>query len=135
MTAYAITAPGMTGVSGPTRLFGTTAASGVNARRVVRVRPLPTRAGRARRVTLVLLAILIVALLAPRAFAGTDSSEVIAFDTYTVAQGESLWSIAAAITGPGEDVRETISQLQTLNAMGDSSLRAGEQIYIPALER
>lgn len=107
----------------------------VKVRRVVSVRPLPTTAGRARRVMLVLVVLAVIALLAPRAFAGSESTDAIAFDTYTVAQGESLWSIASAITGPGEDVHDTVSQLQTLNAMDDSSLRAGEQIHIPALER
>ncbi|MFW7413953.1 LysM peptidoglycan-binding domain-containing protein [Demequina sp. SO4-18] len=123
MTAYAISAP---------------APAGVSVRRVVSVRPLPTAAGRARRTVLALALVVavaaLVALLAPRAFAGGEASETIAFDTYTVAQGETLWSIAESMTGPGEDVRDTVGQLQTLNAMGDSSLRAGEQIYIPALE-
>ncbi|MFW2513556.1 LysM peptidoglycan-binding domain-containing protein [Demequina sp. SO4-13] len=128
MTAYAISAPATTGVS---------------VRRVVSVRPLPTAAGRARRTVLAAVLVLavaaLVALLAPRAFAGDEVSEMtasgnVAFDTYTVAQGDSLWSIATTMTGPGEDVRDTVAELQTLNAMGDSSLRAGEQIYIPALE-
>lgn len=125
MSAYAISAPAV-----PT----------LAVRRSVNVRPLPTAAGRARRVALarvvvVLAALAVLALFAPRAFAGSETTEAIPFDTYTVAQGESLWSIAAALTGPGEDVHDTISDLQTLNAMGDSSLRAGEQIFIPALDR
>ena len=144
MTAYAISAPGSVRVQGRIGVQGRTRVqepvrrrgdSDVTVRRVVSVRPLPSAAGRARRVTLVLVVLTLIALLAPRAFAGSESTDVMAFDTYTVAQGESLWSIAAALTGPGEDVHDTISELQTLNAMGDSSLRAGEQIYIPALER
>lgn len=144
MTAYAINAPYAmttpyknTAPRGSMELRSTTAprSGAVSVRRVVNVRPVPTAAGRARRIAVVLVLMALVALLAPRAFAGSEATDVMAFDTYTVAQGETLWSIATAITGPGEDVRDTVSQLQTLNTMGDSSLQAGEQIYIPALDR
>jgi hypothetical protein len=65
-----------------------------------------------------------------RAVADSPSAPV-AVDTYTVGAGETLWSIASAFTAPGEDVRETVDSLATLNGMADSALTAGEQILVP----
>lgn len=55
----------------------------------------------------------------------------VAVDTYTVGSGETLWSIAAAFTAPGEDVRVVVDELTELNGMSGSGLTAGEQILVP----
>jgi Tfp pilus assembly protein FimV len=55
----------------------------------------------------------------------------VAVDTYTVGAGETLWSIAAAFTAPGEDVREVVDELTELNGMAGSGLTAGAQILVP----
>jgi Tfp pilus assembly protein FimV len=70
---------------------------------------------------------------APQAFAD-GSDEPVAFDTYTVIPGESLWSIAGAHTPEGEDVRAVVSDIQELNDMDGSSLQSGEQIRVPVLD-
>lgn len=110
------------------------------ARPRTRVYAVQTPVARARRkmtarVGLVGLVLVALAVIAPGAFAGDEQGTAVEFDTYTVAQGETLWSIASALTGPGEQVRETMNQLQDLNAMSGSSLQAGEQIAIPMLNR
>jgi len=70
-------------------------------------------------------------LLGGRAVAGAPA-EPIAVDTYTVSSGETLWAIAAAYTAPHEDVRDTVAKLVELNGRASASLRAGEQILVPA---
>ncbi len=49
-----------------------------------------------------------------------------------VSQGDTLWGIAASLTGPGEDIRATMSELRDINDMSSSSLRAGQRLLIPA---
>jgi hypothetical protein len=65
-----------------------------------------------------------------RAFADGAGAPV-AVDTYTVGEGETLWSIAGAFTAPGEDVREVVDELTELNGMAGSALTAGDQILVP----
>lgn len=55
----------------------------------------------------------------------------VSVDSYTVGSGETLWSIASAFTGPGQDVRDTVDRLADLNGMSGSGLTAGEQILVP----
>ena len=124
MTAYALATP----------------ARPLEVRPRTRVYAVQTPAARARRkgmarVALIAIVLAALALVAPGAIAGDEPGAAVAHDTYTVAQGETLWSIASSLTAPGEQVRETMNQLQDLNAMSGSSLRAGEQIAIPALDR
>jgi hypothetical protein len=86
---------------------------------------------RGRRV-LVLLAVLVLVslVLAGRAVATSvaDPAEV---RTYTVSSGDTLWSIAAGITGSNEDVRDIVIDLKNMNRMASADLRAGEQILLP----
>ncbi|GAA2728526.1 LysM peptidoglycan-binding domain-containing protein [Cellulomonas aerilata] len=55
----------------------------------------------------------------------------VAVDSYTVGAGETLWTIAAAYTAPGEDVRDVVDDLTELNGMSGSRLTAGDQILVP----
>ena len=68
-----------------------------------------------------------------RAVAETPAAPV-SVDTYTVGSGESLWSIAAGITAPGQDVRDTVDHLADLNNMASSALVAGQQILVPVAD-
>jgi hypothetical protein len=97
------------------------------------IRTVPGAAARWRRVAIVVSLLAAVAFVAPRAMAA-DSPPAVPADTWTVTEGETLWSIATAITGPGEDVRDTVASIKNLNALESSSIRAGEQILIPALD-
>jgi LysM domain len=64
------------------------------------------------------------------ASAGT-SAGAIAVTSRTVAAGETLWDIASGMAEPGQDVRDVVDELVELNGMGDSSLRAGQELLIP----
>jgi hypothetical protein len=97
------------------------------------IRPMPGAAARFRRVAVVVTLLVAVAFVAPHAMA-TDAPSTVPADTWTVAEGETLWSIAVAVTAPGEDVRETLSVIKGLNALDSSAIRAGQQLLIPALD-
>ena len=57
------------------------------------------------------------------------AQEVVA---YTVAPGETLWSIAASVAAPTEDVRDVIAELEDLNGLTGAGLQAGQQLLVPA---
>ncbi len=48
--------------------------------------------------------------------------------TWTVSQGDTLWSIATAVSGPGKDVRPLVSELS--KARNGAPLQLGEKIAI-----
>lgn len=96
------------------------------------IRAVPTAAARAKRAFIVLLVIVGVAYFAPQAVAG-GGAELVPSDTWTVASGETLWSISVMFTEPGGDVRSTLEQIKTLNAFESTSIRAGQQILVPSI--
>ena len=49
---------------------------------------------------------------------------------YTIAPGQTLWSIAKEYTPNTKDIRETIHEIKDLNNMQDSSIYAGQTIKI-----
>ena len=55
------------------------------------------------------------------------------FDTYTVAQGETLWAIAVAVSGPEHNAQDTVRAIMELNAMSSASVLPGDQILVPPL--
>lgn len=129
MTAYALASPAGSVQASPhargprTRIYAVQTPVALARRKAV------ARGG------LIAIVLAGLAAIAPGAIAGDEPGSAAAFDTYTVAQGETLWSIASALTAPGEQVRETLTELKEINAMSGSSLRAGEQIAIPVLDR
>ncbi len=91
-----------------------------------------TASARMRRALVLFVLVAVAVLAAPRAFAGSDPAPMeSSLTTYTVASGDTLWELAAALTPEGEDVSETVADLVELNRMPDASLQAGEQILIP----
>lgn len=48
-----------------------------------------------------------------------------------VQQGDTLWSIAAAVAGDGEDVRAVIAEIRELNGLADASLVPGQLLVLP----
>lgn len=50
---------------------------------------------------------------------------------YVVAQGDTLWEIAAEHTGEGEDVRVTINVIKERSGLTSSSLQVGQVLHIP----
>ncbi len=103
----------------------------------VRTRLRLTRRGRIVFTTLAALPVLVGVALGVlnggQASAG-DASRAgapVHFETVTVQPGETLWQIAEQ-TAPNADPREFVQDVASLNALGDSTLQAGEQIAIPA---
>lgn len=92
-----------------------------------------SRRGRLAR-TAIGIAVMASALaFAPRALAagaGDGSHVPVLADTYTVAAGETLWEIAAAVA-PGQSTDATVALIMELNGLSSASLRAGEQILVP----
>jgi LysM repeat protein len=48
-----------------------------------------------------------------------------------VQPGETLWSIAQRVA-PGSDPRDTVARIVAMNDLSDSSVVAGQQIFVPA---
>jgi Tfp pilus assembly protein FimV len=94
-----------------------------------------TAKARLRRTITVAVLLGAAAILGPQAFANDAPTDPAELDTYTVAAGETLWSIASDLTPADGDVRETMVAIQRLNAMSGSQLAAGTQLVIPPLER
>ena len=88
---------------------------------------------RARRWIAVLVIAASAVVVAPQAFA-QDAREQAASDTYVVAEGETLWSIAQAITPPSRDVRDTVATVKSMNLLESASIVAGEQLLVPIYE-
>ena len=57
-----------------------------------------------------------------------SAQEVVA---HTVAPGETLWQIAGAVAEPGEDVRDVVQALMSLNGLTGGGLQAGQQLLVP----
>jgi LysM repeat protein len=96
----------------------------------MRIHRVNTPAARARRAGWIAAMLVGAFVVGPQAFADGPVEPVLA-DTYTVAPGETLWSIAQSVGEPGRDVYETLYVIQDLNGMTGSSLQAGQQILVP----
>lgn len=53
-------------------------------------------------------------------------------EVVTVGTGETLWELAAERTVPGEDVRDTMLEIERLNALESTALDAGQRLLVPA---
>jgi Tfp pilus assembly protein FimV len=92
-----------------------------------------TRRGRAVVFLAGLVTLLAVAVFAGAGSVATDHSGRPAPTTVVkVAPGETLWSIAAELTPSGDDVRDTMFEIQRLNALDSVDLAAGQRIRVPA---
>ena len=109
------------------------------------IRAVPGTAARFKRIVVVLAVAVAAVLIAPYATANdatandatasdtaSPSSASTASDVWTVAQGETLWSIGAAVAGPGESIRDTVNEIKSLNALESTALRVGDQLLVPA---
>jgi nucleoid-associated protein YgaU len=71
--------------------------------------------------------------LASASFAGPDSASTPApqLRHVIVQPGDTLWGIATK-AAPGADPRATIRRITDLNGLTDESVRAGQQLVLPA---
>lgn len=90
-----------------------------------------TRRGRVVLAALVLLVVLALGGLFANGASAGDLGEPVSVAVHTVSPGETLWHIAAGVTVPGHDVRDTIDAVLELNAMTSVDLVAGQQLLVP----
>ena len=95
--------------------------------------PAPMHLTRRGRVAVILLALAVLlggSLAATRAMAEgpTSAPEV---QRYVVAPGDTLWDLAVGVAKPGEDVREVVRDIETLNGMSSVALTAGQELLLP----
>lgn len=102
--------------------------------------PAPSRARRVRitrrgRLVLTLLgaALLLVAISVGRtgSQAATATETGPSLSQTTVQPGDTLWSVAQRIA-PRNDPREVVAQIRRVNHLHTSTLRAGQQLLLPA---
>ena len=76
--------------------------------------------------------VLAVALGGATASAQADGpSRATEVERVVVAPGQTMWEIAAALAHPGEDVRDVVQELVTLNELSTAGLMAGQTIVVP----
>jgi nucleoid-associated protein YgaU len=87
-----------------------------------------------RAAVLLTTVVLVVVLLLANAFAaevggaGGDPGRGV---EYLVVRGDTLWEIAAAYTAPGEDVRDTVTDIREANGLSGSIIYPGQVLQIP----
>jgi len=90
-----------------------------------------TRRGRLVVVLAVLLALLAMAVAVGSSVVATSGAgEPVATRSVTVQPGQTLWSIAAASSTPG-DLRDAIYDIQRLNGLDGPELQIGQRLFIP----
>ncbi|WP_219508336.1 LysM peptidoglycan-binding domain-containing protein [Nonomuraea ceibae] len=49
-----------------------------------------------------------------------------------VQRGDTIWTIADAMAGEGEDPMAIVAEIRRLNGLPDSLIRTGTKLYVPA---
>lgn len=65
--------------------------------------------------------------LSTRAGAGANEP----LETYTVARGDTLWSIAVDEYPPSEDPRDKVAAIQQVNDLKSPHIKPGMTLYLP----
>lgn len=60
-----------------------------------------------------------------------SADEPVTVTTHVVQPGDTLWTIAADLAEPGEDVRAVISEVRRFNDLESSALSIGQVLSIP----
>ena len=120
-------------VRAPGSVPGTAAARGARPapRRTGRTRVRLTR--RARRLAFALALAGGVALgswLGPL-FGDAGQLRLAGESSVVVHSGDTLWSIADSVAGPGDDVRTVVDQIQRLNGLRGTALVPGQSLRLP----
>lgn len=80
-----------------------------------------------------MIAGLLIALIGLRPSVGVTPDAC--FQTVTVIEGTSLWSIASAHPVPGLGVAETVELIRTANNLHSSVVYVGQTLQVPAPQR
>jgi LysM repeat protein len=75
------------------------------------------------------MAAVLLLALAPESAADNAIETV---DSYVVVSGDTLWEIAALSTDAGDDVRETIDEINELNGLSSGTLQPGQVLLVPS---
>jgi len=70
--------------------------------------------------------------LAGHATAVTSHAAASSHRVYVVRPGDTLWSIALRLGGPGADPRPLVDRLTALNHVRDAGITPGERLVLPA---
>jgi hypothetical protein len=130
------TPPGRKAKDMNVKLDSTTATSATNTAMIGRPRPAPLRiTKRGRAVVTLLAAIPLVAGALVFAVNGgmataTQTGSSATFEHVTVASGQSLWQLAAALA-PSADPREVVSDIVHLNQLDGADVQPGQRLALP----
>jgi hypothetical protein len=84
---------------------------------------------------LVPIRLLVLLILAAGAFLlfslGVQADVPLVVDEVVVVSGDTLWAIAATVTEPGDDIRQTIAEIMELNDLSSSTIRPGQRLLVP----
>jgi hypothetical protein len=91
------------------------------------------RIGSGRRFAVLLLLVAALAFLAGFAFAEKPvrAAEPPTYAEVEIRAGDTLWRIAAAYIGEGQDIRRLIYDICQINDISAGELRAGDMIRVP----
>lgn len=90
-----------------------------------------TRRGRlVLTVVFLLVALTVLTVFGARSAATDQAGTPVQTRTVLVAEGDTLWGIAAGVAEPGE-VREMVHQIEELNALTGPELLVGQRIAVP----
>jgi LysM repeat protein len=78
-----------------------------------------------------ILALSLAVISGGSALASRNAGAPESFTTFTVAAGDSLWSIAEDVA-PGADPRDVVDAIVRLNALDGVTVSAGQRLAIPA---
>ena len=120
-------------VISPVRTFDERPLRRPTARAAARGRVRLTRRGRLAVFLVALAAVLMAGVfLGAGSVATQERGESVPSSVVMVAPGETLWDIASRRTPTGDDVRNVMYDIKRLNALGSSSVMAGQRIRVPA---
>lgn len=77
------------------------------------------------------VALIVVAMLLIGAMKPEKASEYV---TYTVQQGDTLWSISKELTPDSRDLRYTIREIEEVNDLQNCTIRVGQVLTVPVYE-
>ncbi len=80
------------------------------------------------------VAALLAAIVAVALYAGTRAEAGQPHGSYTVAPGDTLWSVAIKHYPPSEDLRVAVEAVRKVNGIEDYRIRPGERLEIPRVE-